>query len=307
MESSSEFSTESITGERWSSRTSETGRVFLTATVTDNTFEFDSSFLSTLGGLHTSRTGTTPPRIRLHRPSRSAADSARKRPGRTAAPRFPWTVGNALTVNGSDQPIFVDPIENVVTVQSNSVETIATNGTVTPESGLSGQVYAGIVNGVTDAPTLTPETYNNQPYYPFNLDNLNVSTTPAPTPTPTPRQRRHQLHADPVTHSDTHAHAASTPTPTAVASGSDSVSAGLAGLNQIVVSWSSSPGASSYIVERSLDGSTWSTIAAGVTATSFADSGLNYSTIYYYRVLAVSSAGTSPASVMVSATTTGSA
>ena len=111
----------------------------------------------------TLRTGTTPPRIPRLRPSRSAADSARKRRGRTAAPRFPWTVGNALTVNGSDQPIFVDPTENVVTVQANSVETIAANGTVTTDSGLSGQVYAGIVNGVVDAPELTPETYNNRP------------------------------------------------------------------------------------------------------------------------------------------------
>ena len=33
-------------------------------------------------------------------------------PGPYASPRFPWTVGGALTVNGSDSPIFVDPIEN---------------------------------------------------------------------------------------------------------------------------------------------------------------------------------------------------
>ena len=37
--------------------------------------------------------------------------------------------------------------------------------------------------------------------------------------------------------------------------------------------------------------------------TSFTDSGLNYSTIYYYRVLAVSSAGTSAASLAVGAVT----
>ena len=59
-----------------------------------------------------------------------------------------------LTVNGNDSPIFVDPTENVVTVYSNSVETIGTNGSVTADSGLSGQVYAAIVNGVTVAPVL---------------------------------------------------------------------------------------------------------------------------------------------------------
>ena len=81
------------------------------------------------------------------------------------------------------------------------------------------------------------------------------------------------------------------------------VIAGVFGLNPIVVSWSASAGASSYIVERSLDASTWSVIATGVTATSFVDSGLGYSTIYYYRVLAVSSAGYSPPSAEVGVAT----
>ena len=55
-----------------------------------------------------------------------------------------------MTENGNDTPIFVDPIENEVTIQSNSVETIGAGGSVTADSGLSGQwVYAGIVNGVT--------------------------------------------------------------------------------------------------------------------------------------------------------------
>lgn len=198
-----------------------------------------------------------------------------------------------MTVNGSDQPIFVDPIENVVTVQSNSVETIGTNDSITPDSGLSGQVYAGIVNGVTVSPKITTETYNNEPYYPFNLDNLDVSATPASSPTPTPTPTP-----------------SPTPTPTPTPSPTPSpptapshLSAGLSGRNQIVISWAASPGASSYIIERSLDDTTWSTISTGFSGTSFADTGLEYSTIYYYRVMAVSSAGTSAASVAVDAGT----
>jgi len=81
------------------------------------------------------------------------------------------------------------------------------------------------------------------------------------------------------------------------------MSAGLAGLNQIVLSWSASPGASSYIVERSLDATAWSALAAGVATTSFADSGLSYSTTYFYRTRAVSSFGASTPSLMASAKT----
>ena len=260
------------------------------------------------------RRGREQPRRRIPRlrPSRSASGFSAEAPGPYGTPRFPWTVGNALTVNGNDPPIFVDPIENVVTVQSNSVETIGTNGSVTSDSGLSGQVYAGIVNGVTVAPTLTPETYNNEPYYPFNLDNLDVSTAP-PDSNPRRLRRRHQRRRpNPDANADAHSNTDSNAAPTPTHSDADSyrpppapsnVSVGLIGLNQIVVSWNASPGASSYIVERSLDGSTWSAIATGVTATSFADSGLNYSTMYYYRVLAVSSAGSSAASAAVGAVT----
>ena len=127
------------------------------------------------------RSGAGPEQPRRDDPHRRPSRSARLRAegaGPYGSPRFPWTVGNALTVNGSNQPIFVDPIENVVTVQLNTVETIATDGTVTPASGLSGQVYAAIVNGVAVPPTIATETYNNGPYYPFNLDNLDVSAAP---------------------------------------------------------------------------------------------------------------------------------
>ncbi|MFI5457533.1 MAG: hypothetical protein ACHRXM_18985 [Isosphaerales bacterium] len=81
------------------------------------------------------------------------------------------------------------------------------------------------------------------------------------------------------------------------------MSAGLAGRNEVSLSWVGSTGVSQYVVERSPDGSTWSVVAAAVTATSFFDSGLNFSTTYYYRVMAISNAGNSPASSIVSAQT----
>ena len=81
------------------------------------------------------------------------------------------------------------------------------------------------------------------------------------------------------------------------------MSASLAGPNQIVVSWNPSNGASSFDIERSLDASSWSIIATDITATSFTDSNLNYSTSYYYRAFAVSMAGTSAPSLVVGAET----
>ncbi len=77
----------------------------------------------------------------------------------------------------------------------------------------------------------------------------------------------------------------------------------VAGSNQIVLSWDPSSGASSYILERSLDANNWSTIASGLTATSYTDSGLNYSTTYYYRATAVSNVGNSDASPVIAAVT----
>ncbi|HEY6909567.1 MAG TPA: PHB depolymerase family esterase, partial [Myxococcales bacterium] len=66
------------------------------------------------------------------------------------------------------------------------------------------------------------------------------------------------------------------------------------------LSWSSSPGATSYSVYR---GST--RVGSGVTSTSYTDSGLSPSTTYSYSVTAVNSAGESSHSSTVSATTSG--
>jgi hypothetical protein len=264
---------------------SETGREFLTASVTNNTFEFDSSFLSSWSSSYVAdgnnpAESSTPPTMTI------GSGFSAEAPGPYGSPRFPWTVGNTITVNSTDQPIFVDPIENVVTVQGNSVENVATNGTVTQESGLSGQVYAGIVNGVSESPKNVTETYDNAPYSPFNLDNLNiagVSTPPPPPPPPSP----------PV----------QPPTPPKPPLAPANFRAALGSLTMINLSWSASAGASNYIVQRSRDSSSWSPLTTTDTTTTYSDLNLNYSTTYYYRVLAVSNAGVSSVSVTVSAET----
>jgi len=258
--------------------TSETGRVFLTAAASGNTFQYDSSFLSSWAASSVAdgnnpAQNSTPPTVTI------GSGFTAEAPGPHGSPRFPWTAGNAITVNGNDTPIFVDPIENVVTIQGNSAQVIAADGTITTESGPSGQVYCGIVNGAVDSPRITPQTYNNQPYFPFNLDNLDITAAPSGTQLPPP----------------------SPPSPAPAPP--TNLSAGLAGRNEISLSWGGSTGASHYVVERSPDGSTWSVVAAAVTATSFFDSGLGFSTTYYYRVLAVSTAGNSTSSSIVSAQT----
>ena len=62
-------------------------------------------------------------------------------------------------------------------------------------------------------------------------------------------------------------------------------------------------GATSYNVKRSLtSGGTYATIAAGVTTSSYMDSGLTNGTIYYYVVSAVNANGESGSSNQASAT-----
>ncbi len=72
---------------------------------------------------------------------------------------------------------------------------------------------------------------------------------------------------------------------------------------QINLAWAPSTGATSYVVDRSIGGTTWSAIATNVTTPSYVDSGLGYSTTYMYRVMAVSNAGQSVPSSVVSTQT----
>ena len=65
--------------------------------------------------------------------------------------------------------------------------------------------------------------------------------------------------------------------------------------SQISLSWTNNAtNATGVKVQRSTDGTSFATVTTlGATATSYTDSGLTASTKYYYRVLAVNSAGDS--------------
>jgi hypothetical protein len=73
---------------------------------------------------------------------------------------------------------------------------------------------------------------------------------------------------------------------------------------RILLSWQPSPGAASYKVKRSMtSGGPYTTVATGVTTTSYTDGGLRTKTTYYYVVSAVNQAGESPNSNQASAKT----
>ena len=76
--------------------------------------------------------------------------------------------------------------------------------------------------------------------------------------------------------------------------------------SSIQISWAAvASGVTSYAIDRSTDGTTFTTIATNVagTASSYIDTALSSSTKYYYRVRAVNVAGPSANSAVVNATT----
>jgi endoglucanase len=102
-----------------------------------------------------------------------------------------------------------------------------------------------------------------------------------------------------------------TATPTTPASGvimrAPPVPSGLqatAGNAQVMLAWTASTGATSYLVSRSTQmGGPYTQVAAPAT-NAFTDTGLTNGTVYYYVVAAVSASGTSATSAPVSATAT---
>jgi fibronectin type 3 domain-containing protein len=76
-----------------------------------------------------------------------------------------------------------------------------------------------------------------------------------------------------------------------------------AGFGEVSLAWSSSQGATSYIVYRgtSAGGEGSTAYASGITTTTFNDSSVTAGTTYYYKIVAVDSAGNSVASTEVSA------
>ncbi|WP_231506179.1 fibronectin type III domain-containing protein [Paenibacillus sp. UNC451MF] len=75
-----------------------------------------------------------------------------------------------------------------------------------------------------------------------------------------------------------------------------------AGQGQVTLFWNAVNGAASYNVKRSTDGSSFTTIASGVTTNSYVNTGLTNNTQYYYAVTAVNSNGESVPSASVTAT-----
>src|SRR5207237_10230883 len=72
--------------------------------------------------------------------------------------------------------------------------------------------------------------------------------------------------------------------------------------SQIALAWNAYTGASSYKIQRSADGTTWTQVGTA-TATSYQDAGLAASTTYLYRIAAVTAAADSLFSATASATT----
>ena len=72
--------------------------------------------------------------------------------------------------------------------------------------------------------------------------------------------------------------------------------------SQINLSWNSEPGATSYTLEESTNGSTWNVLAT-TNGTTYSDTGLQAGTTYYFRVLASNRLGSSAYSAPVSAAT----
>ncbi len=80
--------------------------------------------------------------------------------------------------------------------------------------------------------------------------------------------------------------------------------AAAASSTQIDLAWTAARGATSYTVKRATtSGGTYTTIASGVTATSYSDAGRSANTTYYYVVAAVNTGGASVNSAEVSALT----
>ncbi len=90
---------------------------------------------------------------------------------------------------------------------------------------------------------------------------------------------------------------------TSIPSAPTNLTATAKSLSQIALSWSSVNGATSYSIYRATSsGGTYSLLST-VTSTSYTNTGLKANTTYYYKVRALSSAGSSPYSAVANAKT----
>jgi hypothetical protein len=159
---------------------SETGRRYLTATVANNRFEWTQDFLNSWDTeFHQILNGSNNLANVYHDSSGNVYYDSSMPPTVTVGAGFsanggdraPWTVNIPpdYKVDPSHPRGFVDPVELSVTVTGNSANT----------SEPTGQVYAGLVNGVA----YTSFPYTNytapignatSPYVPYNAKNLTI-------------------------------------------------------------------------------------------------------------------------------------
>ncbi|MEJ6979706.1 fibronectin type III domain-containing protein [Pedobacter sp. P351] len=142
----------------------------------------------------------------------------------------------------------------------------------------TGGPYTTVVTGVTAANYTNTGLTNGTPYYYVvsavngvgeGANSAQVSATPQATPPPA--------------------------APTGLTA--------TAGNVQVALSWTASTGATSYNVKRAtVTGGPYTTIATGVTTTTYTNTGLTNGTVYYFVVSAVSAAGEGTNSAQVSAT-----
>jgi cellulose 1,4-beta-cellobiosidase len=92
------------------------------------------------------------------------------------------------------------------------------------------------------------------------------------------------------------------PPPTPPAAPTALMAAGGPSKKKITLNWSAVAGAASYKVKRStISGGPYTTVATGVTGTTYVNSGLTSNRTYYYVVSAVNAVGESPNSFQASA------
>jgi hypothetical protein len=145
-----------------------TGRLFLTATVEYNTFEWTQAWLNTWGssyanGYQADFYGITNPYNNI---ANAPTDNSRP-PSITVGSGFSAENRNPSTVDGPsgtpNGPLgYVDPNELNLTVEGNSAAIIPSTGVLQVRAEPTGQVYDGIINGVVSPTSAYPY---NQPVY----------------------------------------------------------------------------------------------------------------------------------------------
>ncbi len=155
--------------------TAEAGRVFLTASVTGNVFEWDQTALTSWETDYATVFNDNPAETEVP-PTITVGFHFTPWPtGPYGDPRFPFTVGNVDP--HLKESFFVDPAENVLAMQGNAYQIINSSGTISPQPEPSGQAYEGTINGTVVDPEVSAQSYNGTDYYyPFNIDNLNINT-----------------------------------------------------------------------------------------------------------------------------------